>query len=168
MVEKNKEIVINYIPKNIKEDNKESEDNNEKKIRIFGQDFVYNNIYKCKIIYNNEEYELDEYINNIDEDYNNKDEFTLKLRGINNVTDMSSMFEGCESLSSLPDISNWNTSNVTDISYMFEGCESLSSLPDISNWNTSNVTDISICLKDVNHYHLYLIYQIVILLILLI
>ena len=66
MVEQNKEIEINYIPKDIKEDNEESKVNNKKKIRIFGQDFVYNNIYKCKIIYKNKEYELNEYINNID------------------------------------------------------------------------------------------------------
>jgi len=50
------------------------------------------------------------------------------------------MFEGCLSLSSLPDISLWNTNNVTDMSYMFEGCSLLSSLPDISKWNTNNVT----------------------------
>ena len=129
MVEQNKEIEINYIPKDIKEDNEESEDNNEKKVRIFSQDFVYNNIYKCKIIYKNEEYELDEYINNIDLNYNNKDEFTLKLRGINNITDMSSMFFGCETLSSLPDISNWNTSNVTNMTFMFEGCKTTLNIP---------------------------------------
>ena len=40
----------------------------------------------------------------------------------------------------MPDISNWDTSNVTDMSHMFYGCLSLSSLPDISNWNTSHVT----------------------------
>ena len=32
------------------------------------------------------------------------------------------MFNECESLISLPDISQWNTSNVTDMSYMFDGC----------------------------------------------
>ena len=52
---------------------------------------------------------------------------------------MSNMFDGCSSLSSLPDISKWNTSNVKDMSYMFSGCSSLSSLPDISKWNVSNV-----------------------------
>ena len=56
---------------------------------------------------------------------------------------MSHMFKGCSSLSSLPDISKWNTNNITDMSYMFYYCSSLSSLPDISNWNTNNVTDMT-------------------------
>ena len=53
------------------------------------------------------------------------------------------MFCECSLLSSLPDISKWDTSNVTNMSGMFNACESLSSLPDISKWNTSNVTNMS-------------------------
>ena len=53
------------------------------------------------------------------------------------------MFDGCSSLSSLPDISKWITNNVTDMSCMFNGCSSLSSIPNISNWNTNNVTDMT-------------------------
>ena len=49
----------------------------------------------------------------------------------------------CFMVSTLPDISKWNTSNVTNMSYMFNWCTSLSSLPDISKWNTSNVTNIN-------------------------
>ena len=41
---------------------------------------------------------------------------------------MSFMFYGCKSLSSLSDISKWNTNNVTNMSNMFDGCLSLSSL----------------------------------------
>ena len=33
----------------------------------------------------------------------------------------------------------WDISNVTEIGSMFDGCEKLSNLPDISKWNTSNV-----------------------------
>ena len=36
---------------------------------------------------------------------------------------MSYMFCDCKSLSSLPDISKWNSNNVKDISYMFKGCK---------------------------------------------
>ena len=50
---------------------------------------------------------------------------------------MSYMFSKCESLSSLSNISKWNTNNVNDMRYMFYGCKSLSSLPDISKWNTN-------------------------------
>ena len=46
---------------------------------------------------------------------------------------MNHIFTGCESLNSLPDISNWNTANVTNMNYMFNGCKSLNNLPDISN-----------------------------------
>ena len=56
---------------------------------------------------------------------------------------MYNMFFNCLSLSSLPDISKWNTNNVKDISYMFNNCSSLSSLPDISKWNTNNVKKMS-------------------------
>ena len=60
-----------------------------------------------------------------------------------NVNDMSRMFYLCNSLISLPDISKWNTSNVNNMSEMFDGCNSLISLPDISKWNTSNVNNMS-------------------------
>ena len=56
---------------------------------------------------------------------------------------MSFLFYGCSSLSSLPDISKWNTNIVNNMSYMFCGCSSLSSLSDISNWNTNNVNNMS-------------------------
>ena len=57
-----------------------------------------------------------------------------------NVTDMSYMFEYCQSLTSL-DLSNFNTENVTDMRWMFHNCTRLSSL-DVSNFNTANVTDM--------------------------
>ena len=47
---------------------------------------------------------------------------------------MSDMFYNCSSLSSLPDISKWDTKNITNMSCMFYNCSSLSSLPDISKW----------------------------------
>ena len=58
-----------------------------------------------------------------------------------NVTDMSSMFFGCSSLTSL-DLSNFNKSNVINMSYMFSNCKSLISI-DLSNFNTSNVTNMN-------------------------
>ena len=42
------------------------------------------------------------------------------------------IFSGCSLLSSLPNISKWNTNKVTNMSCMFYGCSSLKSLPDIS------------------------------------
>ena len=58
-----------------------------------------------------------------------------------NVTDMRSMFSGCKSLTSI-DLSGFKTENVTSMSYMFYGCESLTSL-DLSGFKTDNVTDMS-------------------------
>ena len=54
------------------------------------------------------------------------------------VTDMSSMFDHCTSLTSL-DLSGFDTSSVTDMSSMFQNCASLTSL-DVSSFDTSNVT----------------------------
>ena len=58
-----------------------------------------------------------------------------------NVTNMSAMFYGCSSLTSL-NPSNFNTANVTNMYGMFYGCSSLTSL-NLSNFNTSNVTVMS-------------------------
>ena len=91
------------------------------------------------MIIDNKEFEIKEkyYVNN------NNNKLNIILKGIDKVTNMSEMFYRCSSLSSLPDISKWNTNNVTNMSYMFKECSSLSSLPDISKWNTNNITDMS-------------------------
>ena len=140
----NEDISYTNIIYNINKEN-----NNE--INIFGYDFVKNNKNKCKMIIDNNEYEITEKYKI--ENYNNN-KLYIKLKGIDNVTDMSYMFSGCELLSSLPDISKWNTNNVTNMECMFNGCLSLSLLPDISKWNTNNVTNM-----DAYHYYLYLIFQ---------
>ena len=54
------------------------------------------------------------------------------------VTKMSVMFSGCESLTAL-DLSNFDTSKVEKMDGMFSGCKSLTSL-DLSNFDTSKVT----------------------------
>lgn len=56
-------------------------------------------------------------------------------------TDLSDMFYGCRSLTTINYINLWNTSNVTNMNSMFDGCVDLTSL-DLSNFNTSNVTDM--------------------------
>jgi len=110
-----KEISIIY---NI--DKKDEEYN--KYINIFGIVFVENNKDKCKMIIDNKEYEITDRYNI--ENFNNN-ELKIKLKEINNVTDMSYMFYCCYLLSSLSDISKWNTSNVTNMSFMFDRCSSL-------------------------------------------
>ena len=70
---------------------------------------------------------------------------------------MSEMFYNCWLLSSLPDISKWNTNNVKDMGGMFYYCSSLSSLPDISKWNTNNLKYMSWLFDD--SFSLLFIYQ---------
>ena len=57
-----------------------------------------------------------------------------------NVTDMGSMFYACKALTSL-DVSHFDTSKVTYMGNMFSACKALTSL-DLSGWNTSNVTSM--------------------------
>lgn len=59
----------------------------------------------------------------------------------NNVTDMSGMFSGCESLASI-DVSNFDTRNVKNMSLMFCECRSLSFI-NLRNFDTQNVTDMT-------------------------
>ena len=54
------------------------------------------------------------------------------------------MFDGCEGLKYLPDISIWNTINVKNISYMFCKCSSLVKLPDLSKFKFIVINDMRI------------------------
>ena len=58
----------------------------------------------------------------------------------NNVTNMSQMFLGCQSLTSLY-LGNFDVSNVTKMINMFSGCKKLTTL-DLRGWDTSNVIDM--------------------------
>ncbi len=68
---------------------------------------------------------------------------SLYLSGWNTgvVEDMSCMFRYCSSLASVDGISGWGTGAVTSMAGMFDGCSSLPSL-DLSRWNTGAVTDM--------------------------
>ena len=76
-----------------------------------------------------------------------------------NVTNMSSMFSACTSLTSL-DVTGFNTQNITDMGYMFNYCPSLTSL-DVTHFNTQNVTNMfcvfshcsSLTSLDVTHFN---------------
>ena len=65
-----------------------------------------------------------------------------------NVTDMSWMFNGTSSLTSL-DLSSWDTSNVTNMMSMFNGASGLTSL-DLSHFDTGNVTSMESMFMDAN------------------
>ena len=61
---------------------------------------------------------------------------SVPLLDTSNVTNMSSMFYGCSSLTSVPLL---DTSNVTNMKSMFYGCSSLTSVP---MFDTSKVTEM--------------------------
>ena len=55
------------------------DENNDKKLKILDEDFIKKNKDKAKIIYKNKIYELKEYFEDIDENYNHKDLIKLKI-----------------------------------------------------------------------------------------
>ena len=136
------EIIIKYKIDNIEY---------SKDIRIFGDEFVNINKNKCKIIITGNEFELTSHLN-INKKQLNNNIFEITLKGIKQITDMGAMFKGEYEdyipISSLPDISKWNTEKVTNMSFIFSGCSSLLSLPDISKWNTENVTNMGSMFED--------------------
>ena len=136
----------------------------KKKIRIFGEKFVKNNLNNCELIINNEKVNLSEFYEF--GTYQSNIKLNVILVQKKPITDMSFMFYECDLLSSLigftdfdtnhvknisymlcncetltniPDIYLLNTNHVIDMSYMFFNCESLSFIPDLLNWDTSNV-----------------------------
>ena len=111
------------------------------KIKLFGEIFVKNNKDKCKIVFNKTEYELVDYFEL--PEINNSKEIEIKLKGVQNITNISGMFSYNYKILSSPDISKWNTINITDMSRAFNGCFKLSGLSGISKWNTQNVTNFS-------------------------
>ena len=145
----------------------------DKKLKIFGKNFVENNKDKCEIICCRKEFKLTEFFEDSDIILKFKDIFEFILRLSIDITNLSYMFSGCiallsvkdfnkdshykndvrfenhkfsnpsNSLASLPDISSWNTKKITDLIFLFSSCCSLESLPDLSRWFTIKITDLS-------------------------
>ena len=67
----------------------------------------------------------------------------FKLKGINtdNVKDMSHLFEGCSSLSSV-NLTGFNSKNVKDMSYMFNSCKNIKQL-DLNDLDTREVINMA-------------------------
>ena len=131
--------------------------------KIFGGNFVENNINNIDLIINGENsplvygYKLKEGINNV----------TICIK--NTLTNLSDMFSGCETLNDIDGLKNLHTENVTDFSQMFvgtgisnikalenwetsksqtfhsmfRGCQLLTNIEPIKNWNISRCTDFS-------------------------
>ena len=115
---------------------------NQEKLKLFGDEFVKNNINNCKIIIDGNEYKLCNYINIADFNYDDSKIFKIQLTGIKSITDMSYMFHKCDNLFSVSYLSQINTSKVTSMRCLFEHCILLETLEGISDWDIRNVTDI--------------------------
>ena len=71
----------------------------------------------------------------------NKGKYILKIKLLEGLININSIFNDCKELSSL-EIINFNTYNVKSLNHMFSNCSSLTSL-NLSNFNTNNVQDMS-------------------------
>ena len=87
------------------------------RIKLFGKKFVENNKGLCRLKINEKEIELCEFYE-LEKRENNKKidklkgwkEIEINLIGLNNITNMNNMFQGCKFLSPKTLCSIWNTS----------------------------------------------------------
>ena len=119
----------------------------DKKIKIFGNEFIKNNNKNFEFYINGINYIIRDEIDN--QHWEENDE-TIEIKIIEKkiCINMKNMFDGCTSLISISNESKWNTYYITNMSFMFNGCKNLKELPDISNWNTINVKDMSYMFRD--------------------
>ena len=106
-------------------------------VRILDDTFLGRNKKKFCLILVNKEYKLFSRVR-IDNYF-----YSIKLKAVEMVTNLSKMFYNCDTLMVIPEIYNFNTKYVKDMSWMFCNCTSLKKLPKISNWNISNVGNMS-------------------------
>ena len=66
-----------------------------------------------------------------------------------NIVSGNSIFYGCKKLEIINNINNWDMSKVNTLKSMFEGCETLTSLS-INNWDTNNVLYMTNMFKNCN------------------
>ena len=63
----------------------------------------------------------------------------IKIKFLDIIIYLNSMFRKCKSLSSVHNFQNINTKYLKTIYDLFYGCSSLLSIEDISNWNLNNI-----------------------------
>jgi len=91
----------------------------DEEIKIFNKSFISNNIKRVKIIINNKKYKIEEKIQN------EKQIFDIKIKFLDNIIYLNSMFKDCKSLYSVFNFQNFNTKYLKEIYGLFEGCSSL-------------------------------------------
>ena len=118
---------------------KVNEDQN--KVRIFGDEFVKQNKERCKMFIKCRVYDIIDQICFEEYDIKKCDQtFEIIFEG-KYITDMKNMFNECENLIKI-DFSFFDTQNVTNMEGMFSDCKNLTKL-DLSSFNTKNVTNMA-------------------------
>ena len=123
-----------YIKKNIGKMRYDSTENKE--IKLFNKEFIINNMKRSKMIINNKQYNLKENIENLNK------AFKIEIKFLDNIIKLNSMFSNCKSLYSIHNFKNLNTKYLKTIFELFAGCNSLSNIDDISNWNINKINNI--------------------------
>ena len=113
--------------------------------RIFGEEFVKRNKNKFRIIYNNKEYPLKEYFEEIEMNCNPGEVINLKLKFLHNILNLGDMFHYCLNLLSIIDDEKVNEEPVKAKSYY-----SLS-ISKKKRWNLLKLLILAICFVVVNH-----------------
>ena len=94
----------------------------DKKINIFGKNFVENNKGNCYLIIKEKELKLTDQYQLEEQD---KSELTIHLVQEKPIENMSEMFKECHCLSSVTFQQQWLMSKITDMSSMFLDCNNL-------------------------------------------
>ena len=87
-----------------------------KEIKIVNKLFISENIKRAKLIINNKQYELKENIQS------KKAISKIKIKFLDNIININSMFKNCESLSSVHNLKNLNTKYLKEICKLFVEC----------------------------------------------
>ena len=113
--------------------NIEKKENENREIKIFDEEFISNNMNRAKMINNNKQNKLKEYVEI------HKQSLKIEIKFLDNIIYLNSMFKDSKSLSGVFNLQNFNTKYVRAICGLFEGCNSLIYIDDISNWNINNI-----------------------------
>ena len=118
--------------------------NNNKGIKLFGNKFFEMNSsnQELKLEINNNFYPLMEVYSKCDSNIEEV-KITLHISDKVKAINMTDMFSDCVDLKSLYGISKWTT-KITGVDRLFYNCNSLSFLPDISEWDVSGLESISL------------------------
>ena len=105
--------------------------------KLLGDKFYERNRNILKLFFNKKEIS---YL--VDSDVINQDEFEIEIKGINNITNMSNMFEECRFIKYL-DLSNLDLSKASYMKFMFYNCINLKEIKGLNRLKNKNVKNVA-------------------------